>query len=237
MPVSVFDRDLNTSGIAVLAYLCSCCDAEGYCCPSHRKIAEKTGLSISTAKRTLSALQKAGVLQIERRSMGTGFGKQRTTSNRYRLQIEPGSGAEKIPAPGHFAMEPGVSVTREINVQDSFIKNHFFNHSLSETEKERWEQICRKTGVRCFQDTAFANAAEGALYVMFTSESIMVKGKQIGRERVLNVLDALTADHLDLVQNRLRDSDRSITAGENYLISCIYSSVSDFAVTHMKECG
>lgn len=75
----------------------------GRCTPSHRNLAEDCGMSMSTLKRCLAALQQAGLIEITNRSDGDV-----SLANQYQLNITG----------GWVHSEPTQSKTSEEPVQD-----------------------------------------------------------------------------------------------------------------------
>ena len=59
----IYDQDLPSRAKAVYIYLCDRANDEGTCFPSHRKIAEDLGLSVSTVKRAIKDLEQAEAIE------------------------------------------------------------------------------------------------------------------------------------------------------------------------------
>ena len=58
----IYEQNLPSRAKVVYIYLCDRASAEGTCFPSHRKIAEDLGLSVSTVKRAIKNLEQAEVI-------------------------------------------------------------------------------------------------------------------------------------------------------------------------------
>ena len=59
----IYDQNLPSRAKVVYIYLCDRANDEGSCFPSHRKIAEDLGLSVSTVKRAIRDLQQAEAIE------------------------------------------------------------------------------------------------------------------------------------------------------------------------------
>jgi len=59
----IYDQKLPSRAKVVYIYLCDRANDEGTCFPSHRKIAEDLGLSVSTVKRAIRDLEQAEVIE------------------------------------------------------------------------------------------------------------------------------------------------------------------------------
>lgn len=69
----VFDAgDLTSAEKSVLLAYCNFTDAHGYCWPGVERIADMTGISVRTIKRTRAALTERGLLGSKRRLNSTG---------------------------------------------------------------------------------------------------------------------------------------------------------------------
>ena len=59
----IYGQRLPSRAKVVYLYLCDRANDEGSCFPSHRKIAEDLGLSMSTVKRAIRDLEQAEVIE------------------------------------------------------------------------------------------------------------------------------------------------------------------------------
>lgn len=74
IPWSVMDRlpEFGPNGAAVLLALYRHANASGRCYPGVRRIAEKAGISIPTARKAIRTLEQLGIITIERRVTSYG---------------------------------------------------------------------------------------------------------------------------------------------------------------------
>lgn len=66
----IYTLDLPHRAVAVYMYLCDRADGKGSSFPSHRTIANNLGLSVSTVKRAIADLERAGCLEKQPRYHG-----------------------------------------------------------------------------------------------------------------------------------------------------------------------
>jgi DNA-binding transcriptional regulator YhcF (GntR family) len=60
----VFEAPVSGNAKLVYAYLCKCADRNGNCFPSHGKIAVAAGVCVTTVKKALAELERAGLIDI-----------------------------------------------------------------------------------------------------------------------------------------------------------------------------
>lgn len=88
-----YEQDLQTSQKFVLVVLGDRADHEGYCWPSRKDIAQKTGLTERSVARAISTLEESGLIKVEERRRKDGF----KSSNGYFLIKRPISGDTESP--------------------------------------------------------------------------------------------------------------------------------------------
>ena len=234
VPTAIFEDPINPTAVAVLTYLSSCCDANRQCVVSQKRIAVKIGCSVSTVKRILQELVRAGKIAIASTSTETANGRQRKDRNRYTVMIDSGYSSNRPGGTVQTDTEPTFRLSGEINSKDFLLKSASQIIPYKENEREIAE-IFENCHTDCFPDTGAA--FENAIRKMYTSGSITVRGETIPQCRVRECLRKLRVEHLDYVTERIQNAERGITAGENYLISCIYNSVADMAVGNLRAFG
>ena len=94
-------------------------------------------------------------------------------------------------------------------------------------EKTGLGPILSRLQLDLFEDKTFSKSVRHALRRMYHAESIRVKGETIPRADVRSALELLTIDHIDFVERQLREATGSVTCGERFLISCLYSAPLD----------
>ena len=77
----IYGAGLPHRAVAVYIYLCDRTEPGGSCFPSHATIAADLHMSVSTVKRALADLERAGCLETRARVLPRGG----RTSNLYRL--------------------------------------------------------------------------------------------------------------------------------------------------------
>ena len=105
------------------------------------------------------------------------------------------------------------------------------------TDTVAWERILRRTGVRGYEDRAFADVMERVLYTMFTAKGATVRGVPVSGGQLRKTLSMLTADHLDYVQEKLKEGTEPVVAGERYLLSCLYNAPADMLLKKVRYYG
>lgn len=234
VPTAIFEDPINPTAVAVLTYLSSCCDVNRQCIVSQKRIAVKIGCSVSTVKRILQDLAKAGKIAIVPTRTETVNGKRRKDRNRYTVLIDPGYSSDRPGGMVQSGTEPAFRLSGEINTKDFLLKSASQIIPYKENEREIAE-IFENCHTDCFPETGAA--FENAIRKMYSSESITVRGETIPQCRVRECLRKLRVEHLDYVTERIQNAEKGITAGENYLISCIYNSVADMAVDNLRAFG
>jgi predicted ArsR family transcriptional regulator len=61
----IFDVPVSGNAKLVYAYLCKCADTNGKCYPSHKAISENAGIGVTTVKKALAELERAGLISIQ----------------------------------------------------------------------------------------------------------------------------------------------------------------------------
>jgi predicted ArsR family transcriptional regulator len=61
---AIFDVPVSGSAKLTYAYLCKCANRDGKCYPSHKAIAAAAGVCVTTVKKALAELEKAGLIAV-----------------------------------------------------------------------------------------------------------------------------------------------------------------------------
>ena len=77
----IYALNLPSRAKAVYLYLCDRADSDGLCFPAHKTIAADLGISLSTVKRAVADLERAGCLEKTARY----YAKNGRRSNMYKL--------------------------------------------------------------------------------------------------------------------------------------------------------
>ena len=68
----IYEKDLSTRAVTVYLYLYDRADREGKCFPSRQRIASDLNMSLSTVRRAINDLEKAGYIRKEKRMRENG---------------------------------------------------------------------------------------------------------------------------------------------------------------------
>jgi len=68
----IYEKDLPTRAVTVYLYLYDRADREGKCFPSRQRIAADLNMSLSTVRRAINDLEKAGYIRKEKRMRENG---------------------------------------------------------------------------------------------------------------------------------------------------------------------
>lgn len=101
-PANELRNGLSVTERAVLECLVRHADENGACFPGRRRIAEFTGISVATVKRTLDLLYRRQLVRVEYRIEDRG-----QTSNLYRLNLNKKTATLEVDPPAHSEPPPG----------------------------------------------------------------------------------------------------------------------------------
>ena len=255
VPAAIFEGGHSAYAIAVYAYLCFCSDKSGVCFPAIETIANHTGMSRSSVKRTLAALERSGLIHIEATGQQSRSGKTRRGTNRYRLlglPIEPDRNrARQTPPPvtaepapgftenlpsGSQETDPRYTENREINKNSKIIMGDVPSVGIMSCEDATGlDAILKPLYLDTFFDQVFAMSVKQAIKTMYGMPSLSVNGQRIENGAIRERLKMLTIDHIDYVENQLDRFAGDVTNGERYLWACLYNAPVDCMVKTARD--
>ena len=238
---AIFDAPHSAYAVAVYAYLSFCADKQGVCFPSIETIAERTGMSRSSVKRTLTLLEQEGLIRSEATRQQSRSGKVRRGTNRYHLlnlpagtvPSEPTPRVSENPPPGSERTYPRVSENREINNDSKDIMGDVpsvVTTGREATDRDALDGIFKSLHLELFYDQEFAQSVKQTVQNMYDAPYTVVNGQRIGNEAVRERLKLLTINHIDHVQRQLDEHGAEVVNGERYLAACIYNAPVDLMV-------
>jgi len=86
-----------------------------------------------------------------------------------------------------------------------------------------------------FFDQVFAQSVKQAIITMYRMPSLSVNGVRVGNAAVRERLRLLTIDHIDYVESQLDRFAGDVTAGERYLMACLYNAPVDCMVKNARD--
>ncbi len=255
VPAAIFEGGHSAYAVAVYAYLCFCADRSGVCFPGMETIAAHTGMSRSSVKRTLADLERSGLIHAEATRQQSRSGKMRRGTNRYHLLGLP-SGTEQLPVspnltpvateptprfrenppPGSQGTDPRFTETREINNNRKNIMGDVPSVGITAREDATGlDAIIEPLCLDSFFDQVFAQSVKQAIITMYRMPSLSVNGVRVGNAAVRERLRLLTIDHIDYVESQLDRFAGDVTAGERYLMACLYNAPVDCMVKNARD--
>lgn len=240
VPAAIFDGDRSAYAVAVYAYLCFCADKQGVCFPGIASIGAHTGMSRSSVKRALAALEGSGLIRSETTSQLSRNGKRRQGTNRYRLtdapvRTEPYPRITENPPPGPVGTDPRVTESREINDNSKEITGDVPSVGISaRRDVTGLDAILKPLYLDSFFDQVFAQSVKQAIVTMYGMPSLSVNGTKIGNAAIRDRLSMLTIDHIDYVEKQLDNLSGEVTNGERYLMACIFHAPIDCMVKNAR---
>ena len=247
---AIFELPLSAYAIAVYCYLSFCADRQGSCFPSIATIAERCGMSRTTAKKAKQELKDAGLIRAEEAYVPCANGRRRQSANRYRLMNVPQKTTygRETTAPrscddypsGRETTAPRSYGDREINNNRTMIMGDV--PSVSQYGEDgrtdglrELEEIFDKVQLHLYEDRTFAQAVEQSIRQLFYAPYFRVDGRRVPRDEVRKRLSMLTIDHIDFVDRQLRERSEEVTHADRYLASCIYHAPVDCYVKSKRE--
>ena len=234
----LFGKSLSPHAIAVYCYLSYCSNRDNVSFPAVGTIAEACGMSVCTARRAIKALCDAGMLEVKSAYRINAKGHRQRMTNHYTVRGISGPPiGERVPSLSEKEYPP-ITDRGEINDNGKSIMG---TPSFLPTRERRrdWEQdaeISELNGIvmglelELYRDRHFARAVDAAIRTMFHADAIRVRGRTIPQSAVRAVLHMLTIDHIDFVEQQLRDGTEEVASGTGYLISCLYNAPMDMCV-------
>ncbi len=252
VPNKVFEYGLGPYELSILFYLCKCADKERHTCyPSERGIADACGMSLSTAKRSVRALEEKELINIEKQFSKSKNGFNRQTSNFYTLRVygTPDTALTDTPVklcetptlahadtpPSSVGHPPQFTQTREINKTKPIITKSNItipteqeSISASEVEKERISFLELKR--ECFEELKrdysleedYLLLLDRAIDYLWHKENAEYEGKIYAKEEVCELISTkMTPKILASCIEDLRHSKAPVRMPVPYLAKCL----------------
>jgi len=130
----------------------------------------------------------------------------------------------------------GVTMTQEINKQESYNKTNINNHSFNkESDMSGLSELLKNIGLDFITDRHARETLESIISQMYISDHITVSGVKIPQEMVRKQLARLDEEVLSFVYEKMCQSPAEIIRGNRYMMACVYNAADEFDLHVNRE--